>query len=92
MRTAALERACQFNDLRERFEISRKQDDATGLIFPDEGGEVGGNGGALEPDHEELADLVVRHRHAVFLSLYSERLMRNWINSLVPMPVGPLGM
>ncbi|CUS33727.1 hypothetical protein COMA2_140049 [Candidatus Nitrospira nitrificans] len=66
--TAALKVACQFNDLRDRFEIPRKQNDPTGFIFPDEGGEVRGNSGAIEPYHEELADLIVRHRRTVFLS------------------------
>src|SRR6185437_15327678 len=82
----------QFNDLCDRFEISRKQDDATGPIFPEEGSEFSRNGGAIEPYHEELADLVVRHLRTALLLPYRERLMRNWINSLVPMPVGPLGM
>jgi hypothetical protein len=37
MRAAALKVVCQLNDLRDRFQVSRKQDDATGLIFPEEG-------------------------------------------------------
>jgi hypothetical protein len=69
MRTATLKVTCQFNDLYNRFEIPRKQNDATGLIFPEEGGKFSRNRGAIEPYHEELADLVVRHLRAVFLAL-----------------------
>ena len=92
MRTTALEVVRQIDDLFGRFEIPCKQDDPTGLTFSDERRKIRRHGCTVKADHEELSDLILSDCHACALSGFSERLIRNWINSLVPIPVGPLGM
>lgn len=92
MRTTALKVVCQVDDLFGRLQISCKEDDPAGLAFFDERRKFCRHGCTVKADHEELSDLILRDRHACVLSGFSERLIRNWINSLVPIPVGPLGM
>ncbi len=92
MRTTALKVVRQVDDLFGRLQISCKEDDPAGLAFFDERRKIPRHGYTVKADHEELSDLILSEHHAWVLPSFSERLIRNWINSLVPMPVGPLGM
>jgi len=53
-----LEVICQLNNLLDRFQIPREENDTARFVILEEGGQLGGHARAQEADHEELPDLL----------------------------------
>ncbi len=79
-------------------QIAAEEDHAAGVVRLEQVAQFLGGLGPMEPEHEELADLLPQ-RHVRFplarLPMAFRplaRLKRNWINRRVPTPVAPFGM
>ena len=75
-----------------RFQVAGKENHTAGPVLAHQRDQVFGDRRSRKSNHEKLADLLAQ-RHGK--SAYREAVassMRYWMSSLVPMPVGPLGM